>query len=274
MHYLSRTFDLDRPELVNAWDETSLWAAPFGLLMLREMPLPRSGAVLDIGCGTGFPLLPLSQRLGPDVRVCGLDPWEAAIERARAKAAGYQVDHVELHVGSADAMPFGDAEFSVAVSNLGINNFDNPAASFAEARRVLTDDGQLCITTNPVGTFDAFYDVFRDALTTTENEAALDALEAHVRHRHTRDDVEAMFTAAGFSVQRVVEDTHALRYASGHAFLNDYLIVLGFLPSWKALVPAAAQRRVFEAIERGLDANDDVRIEVPMLYVQGSAAPR
>jgi ubiquinone/menaquinone biosynthesis C-methylase UbiE len=41
--------------------------------------------VLDVGCGTGFPLLELAERLGPDARLHGVDPWVPAMELGRAR---------------------------------------------------------------------------------------------------------------------------------------------------------------------------------------------
>ncbi len=41
--------------------------------------LDRARSVLDLDCGTGFPLLELAERLGRPALVVGLDPWEAAL---------------------------------------------------------------------------------------------------------------------------------------------------------------------------------------------------
>ena len=41
--------------------------------------------VLDVGFGTGFPLLELAQRLGKSATIYGIDPWEAAHERTHLK---------------------------------------------------------------------------------------------------------------------------------------------------------------------------------------------
>jgi hypothetical protein len=40
---------IDGPELVSAYDELSLWSAPFGQLLLRHVPLRRKMRVLDGG---------------------------------------------------------------------------------------------------------------------------------------------------------------------------------------------------------------------------------
>jgi arsenite methyltransferase len=59
----------------------------FGLLLLDEVPIAGVKVALDVGCGTGFPLIELAERLGPATHVHGLDPWAAALSRAAEKIA-------------------------------------------------------------------------------------------------------------------------------------------------------------------------------------------
>jgi SAM-dependent methyltransferase len=78
--------DLNDRETVSAYDELPLWSAMFGLLLLKHLPLRRHAAVLDVGCGTGFPLLDLAGRMGSTCRIHGIDPWATALQRAMRKA--------------------------------------------------------------------------------------------------------------------------------------------------------------------------------------------
>jgi ubiquinone/menaquinone biosynthesis C-methylase UbiE len=66
--------DWSAPEVAAHYDELPLWSAPFGLLLLKHLPLRPHLTVLDVGCDTGFPLLELAQRLGATCRVHGVDP--------------------------------------------------------------------------------------------------------------------------------------------------------------------------------------------------------
>ena len=134
--YLTFAVDLNAPESVSVYDELSLWSAMFGLLLLRHIPLRHGMQVLDVGCGTGFPLFELAQRLGSTSRVYGLDPWEAALNRAKRKAQLWNVRNAELGQGDAAVMPFRNGQFDLIVSNLGLNNFDDPEAVLAECWRV------------------------------------------------------------------------------------------------------------------------------------------
>ena len=60
--------DLTDPATVALYDELPIWSAPFGLPLLDAVELRPGLTVLDVGCGTGFPLLELAERLGPGAR--------------------------------------------------------------------------------------------------------------------------------------------------------------------------------------------------------------
>ncbi|HWS71693.1 MAG TPA: class I SAM-dependent methyltransferase, partial [Thermoanaerobaculia bacterium] len=151
LDFLSFTPDFASPALVEAYDELPLWSAMFGLLLLDEVPLRGVSRALDVGCGTGFPLIELAERLGPAAEVHGLDPWSGGLSRAATKIAVRETPNVTLHDGSATAMPFDDASFDLIVSNLGLNNFDDRVAAVRECRRVARAGATLALTTNLQG---------------------------------------------------------------------------------------------------------------------------
>ncbi len=81
-------------------------------------------------------------------------------------------------------LPFGGDEFDLIVSNLGVNNFDDPTAAFSECFRVAKPGGRLVLTTNVRGHMREFYDVFRETL--QGKDAYLERLEANEAHRGTK----------------------------------------------------------------------------------------
>src|SRR5437764_13901131 len=147
------TFDPDftSPQVLSAYDELPLWSAMFGLLLLEEVPLAKMTDVLDVGCGTGFPLIELAERLGVRSHVHGIDPWTGGCKRPAEKVTSRGTPNVTLHEGSADAMPFADATFDLIVSNLGVNNFEDRAAAIRECRRVARNGATLALTPNLQG---------------------------------------------------------------------------------------------------------------------------
>jgi len=268
LHFLDSAPDFSSPEVVSAYDELPLWSAMFGLLLLDEVPMRNARRVLDAGCGTGFPLIELAERLGGGAEVHGIDPWSEALRRAAAKLAVRGTLNVTLHEGSAAAMPFGDETFDLIVSNLGINNFDDREAVVRECRRVARTGAVLALTTNLQGHMRELYDVFAGIL--RDDAGALERLRLHVSHRATIPGVRDLLRGGGFDVRRVVERQGSMRFANGSALLNHYFIRLGFLDGWKKLVPGR-EEEVFTALRGALDERGELLLTIPMAYIEATA---
>ena len=237
LDFLQFEADFASPRLIAAYDELPLWSAMFGLLLLEEVPLAGVTVALDIGCGTGFPLIELAERLGSGAHVHGLDRWAAALTRAAEKIASRATPNATLHAGDATAMPFAAGTFDLIVSNLGVNNFDDRAGSIRECRRVAKAGGTMALTTNLQGHMTEFYAIFDEVLTDAADNEARQRLRDHVGHRATVASVRDLLEHGGFSVTRVVEHSGCMRFANGSALLNHYFIKLGFLDAWKKVVP-------------------------------------
>jgi len=257
--------DLNSPQVIAAYDEVALWSAMFGLLLLEEVPLANVTNVLDVGCGTGFPLIELAERLGGRAQVHGIDPWSGGLKRAAEKIAGRGTRNVTLHEGSASAMPFADATFDLIVSNLGVNNFEDRAAAIRECRRVAKSCATLALTTNLQGHMREFYDVFAEVV--RDDAEASKRLRDHIEHRATVDGVRELLESGGFKITRILERESIMRFASGTALLNHYFIKLGFLDAWKKIVPSN-ERDVFARLRDALDERGELRLTIPMAYIE------
>ena len=267
--------DFTAPDTVAAYDELPLWCAMAGLFLLEHLPLPRGATVLDVGCGTGFPLLELAQRLGAGATVHGLDPWAQALRRARFKAGVIGVANATLTRGDGGAMPFPDGRFDLIISNLGINNFADPDAVFAECGRVLKRGGRLALTSNVEGHMAELYAVFETLLTDLGHPEALAALRRHVAHRGSVTSIAERLGRAGFRVARAVERDFPMRFADGSALLRHYFIRLGFLDGWRSVVTPDTEGEIFGALEAGLNRlareRGDLTLTVPLAYVEAEA---
>ncbi len=274
--YLDREpWDPTRPDVVAAFDELPLWSAMAGLVLLEHLPLIRGARVLDVGCGTGFPLLELAQRLGRPATVHGLDRWAVALQRARFKAGVTGVANATLTRGDGAAMPFRDAQFDLVVSNLGINNFADPEAVFRESRRVLRRGGRLALTTNVEGHMAELYAVFEAVLAGRGRAGPLEALRRHVAYRGTATSIAERLGNAGFRLARAVERNFPMRFADGSALFRHYFIRLGFLDGWRGVVAGEEEREVFAALEDGLNRvaaeRGELALTVPLTYVEAEA---
>ena len=267
--------DLNDSETVSAYDELPLWSAMFGLLLLKHLPMRRHSTVLDVGCGTGFPLLELAGRLGPTCRVHGIDPWAAAVQRARRKAQIRQASNVSLWQGDAAVLPFPDGQFDLVVSNLGINNFSDPEAVLRECRRVSRPAALLALTTNLQGHMEEFYAVFESTLREMGLQGAVPALQQHIRHRATVEGLAALFERAGFRLSEAREEKGSMRFLDGSALLEHYFIRLGFLDGWKGVLPLEEQEEAFSRLEANLNARSEslgeLALTIPMAYVEAVA---
>jgi SAM-dependent methyltransferase len=273
LSFLAFEPDFSSPALLAAYDELPLWSAMFGLLLLEEVPVSGATKVLDVGCGTGFPLIELAERLGPGAHVHALDPWSAGLARAAEKIASRGTPNVTLHEGTASAMPFADSTFDLIVSNLGVNNFDDREAAIRECRRVARNGATLALTTNLQGHMREFYEVFEQVLETEDDEAR-DRLRAHVAHRATVAGVRELLDHGGFAVTRVVEREGVMRFADGMALLNHHFIKLGFLDGWKKVVPGRERivfARLLEALNDLAARQGELRLTIPMAYIEASA---
>jgi arsenite methyltransferase len=259
---------LDDPTFVAAIDELPLWSAPFGLRLLDAVPLDPTATVLDIGCGTGFPLLELAHRLGPRARLVGIDPWAGALARADAKRRAQDACGVLLVQGVAERLPLRGSAIDLVVSNNGLNNVRDLQASLHECARVTRRGGRLVFTMNLPETMRLFYDALEAALSEMGLHSALPGVEAHIRARRPPvAEIEGAVRAAGFEISERRDDAFALRFSSAAALFSHWLIRVGFLEPWRETVPDAEREAVFADVARRLDstvtAGEGLRLDVP-----------
>lgn len=132
--------DPDRisPEVLKPVDEFHIGGAEATVALLEKLPIRPDMEVLDIGSGIGGPARMIAARFG--CHVTGVDLTPHFVETARSLSAMCgMTDRVQFEVGSAVALPLGDASFDLALLlHVGMNIPDK-AALFREARRVLRD---------------------------------------------------------------------------------------------------------------------------------------
>jgi SAM-dependent methyltransferase len=269
---MENEFDLNDSYVVDVYDDLPIWSAMAGQLLLRNLPFDPKLRVLDVGCGTGFPAVELAQRLGPAAQVTGIDTWAAAVVRARRKAKVWDVGNVTFIDGDATSMPFSLNSFDLIVSNLGLNNFEDPASALAECCRVIRPGGRVALATNLQGTMAEFYEIFR----TVVGEPAARELDAHVARRATIPGTFALLTQAGFEPVRSADETTVMRFANGTALLQHSFIRLGFLPAWRDLVGETEREHVFGRLRAALDSHaanrGGLELSVPMAYIEARTA--
>ena len=266
------TLNWQSKEVVNIFDEFSIWSAPFGRLMLENIPMKANAKVLDIGFGTGFPLIELGQRFGEGSKVYGIDIWAEAILRAKEKIRVLQVENIEIFEQSAEQIPLAQNELDLICSNLGVNNFEKKEEVLKECHRVLKQGGSLCITTNPIGTFKELFQLFEKILTNLQLKKAQLEFQKYLAHRDTKDAIEKDISQIGFRLVKAISDQTNIRFVSAKALLNHALIRIGFLESWEQLIPKDQHclffENLIELIDQEIKKTGVFKMTIPMLYLE------
>lgn len=251
--YLNKTYNWQSAEIVAAYDDAPAWSALPGNLLIETIDYSPNKIIVDIGFGTGFPLLLLAEHFGETCQLYGVDLWDEAIERAKLKAKHRGIENINFLKTSADTIDLENESVDIVTSNLGINNFAQPKAVIAECYRLLKPNGSLYLATNLVGTFKEFYTVFNETLTSTNNADIGTKLQQHIESRATIENTELLFRSEGFKADKIIEKSYTLNYTNGTAFLNVYFIVMSFLPAWKALIESEKQHEFFKVLEDKLN---------------------
>jgi arsenite methyltransferase len=266
--YLLHETDMDDLHLISVMDELPLWSAPFGIELLNTIAM-NSRSVLEIGCGTGFPLIEIAQRLGKHSVVAGLDVWEQALRRVGLKCRTYALNQVQIVRGRGETLPFHSETFDLIVSNNGITNADDPERVIMECGRVSRENAQFVVTYNLEGTLSPFYSVLRSILEEKMPGACVKSVDAHIhRKRMPLTEMERMLNRAGFSVLSSVRREFTMRFRDAETFFNHSLIKYWFLESWKSLVPETGRDELFGILEERLNgqvADDEIRMPVPFV---------
>jgi len=119
---------------------------------LSFVALPRTGRILDVGCGGGELLRRMAAR-APQATLAGIDFSPAAVQAARrrnrrAVAAG----RMEIREGPVDALPWPGESFDLATACETVYFWPDPVKAFREIARVLKPGGAFAIvveTANP-----------------------------------------------------------------------------------------------------------------------------
>ena len=105
--------------------------------LMRLAGVRRGDRVLDVGCGTGLLTAELATVVGGD-RVAAVDPSGPFVEASRQR-----VPAADVRLAVAEDLPFDDAAFDCALSQLVVNFMTDPFAGVLEMRRVTRPGGTV-----------------------------------------------------------------------------------------------------------------------------------
>jgi arsenite methyltransferase len=269
--YLSENSNADL--LIDVLDEMPLWSAPFGLKLLNFVDYKSNITALDIGFGTGFPLVELAMRLGSGSTVYGIDPWDKALERTRQKIDGYGIDNVNLIKGVAENIPLPDNSIDLIVSNNGINNVSDISQTLKECSRVMKDGGQFVLTMNLDKTMFEFYQLLEQVMIEMDLRHCIDSMHQHIKQkRRPLDEVVGLLKQNGFRVEELEFDQFNYKFANGTAMLNHFFIRLAFMDPWIKILQKNRVEEVFNNVEKELNCESDraglIKLSIPFVVIK------
>ncbi|HYK53007.1 MAG TPA: class I SAM-dependent methyltransferase [Candidatus Eremiobacteraceae bacterium] len=129
------------PEIYDRYLGPMLFA-PYAADIAERAKVLRPKRVLEIAAGTGIVTDALARAL-PDASIEATDLNQAMVDFASSRRA-----HANIRWSAADAqaLPFEDKSFDLAVCQFGAMFFPDRAKAFREARRVLKDGGTYIVS--------------------------------------------------------------------------------------------------------------------------------
>ena len=145
---------LQMTDLRREWNESApYWDKYRDIMRAMFMPLTEAliedahiapgHSVLDVAGGAGEPSLTIADTVGPGGSVTCTDFASEMVEAARSEAARRGLTNITFRQCSADALPFADNTFDVAVSRLGVMFFPDVPAALREMLRVVKPGGSV-----------------------------------------------------------------------------------------------------------------------------------
>lgn len=112
------------------------WAGP----LLDAAGVRTGQRVLDVACGTGVVAREAALRVGPGGSVTGMDP-----DPGMLAVAGELAPRVRWRLGSAEFIPFPDAEFDTVLCPFGMMYFTDCHQALLEMLRVVVPRGCIAV---------------------------------------------------------------------------------------------------------------------------------
>lgn len=256
-NYLNTNFD--PTEIYDLGDELPLWSAPFGIKLLNFIDYKPNISAIDIGFGTGFPLIELAMRLGTGSVVYGIEKCQDAISRASKKINCYGISNIRIIEGDAESIPLNNNTVDLITSNNGINNIDNINKAISECSRIIKKNGQFVQTMNLDKTMFEFYGQLENVFSELKMNREIGLMHEHIHQkRRPLDEIISMLQKQGFMIKDMEHDQFNYKFTDGSAMLTHFFIRFAFMDAWIKLIPGDKLEQVFNEIETRL--NEQARI--------------
>jgi SAM-dependent methyltransferase len=172
---------------------------------------------LDVGCGPGALTSRLVERLGASA-VCAVEPSAPFLAAARER-----LPEVDIRSGTAEALPFEEDSFDLALAQLVVHFMTDPVAGLAEMRRVTRPGGTVAASVwdhaTGRGPLSMFWDVVHDLDAVAADESELPGAR--------EGDLAELGRAAGLADVDSDALTVTVRYSSFEEWWDPFTLGVG-----------------------------------------------
>jgi len=117
-----------------------VWQDPEKILAMIE--IKPSYIAADLGCGSGFFTVPLSQKVK---KVYGIDVQKEMLDFLGEKIRKLKIENVELLLSKGDEIPLENKSVDLLISVNTLHEFDSKEKMIQELKRVLKEGGRVMI---------------------------------------------------------------------------------------------------------------------------------
>lgn len=218
------------------------WFTPIAERLVQELAPAPGERALDIGCGRGAAVFPLSEAVGPTGAVVGIDIAPGMIAAVRADIRARALGNVEVRVMDATSPDLDGATFDLIASSLVLFFIPEPQTALASWHDLLVPGGRLGIST--FGPQDPRWIAVDEVFLPYLSPQLLDARTSGRSGPFSSDDgVTALVRSAGFVD---VETTH-----------YDMSVRFRDVDQWHTWSWSHGQRAMWEVVP--LDRRDEVK---------------
>ena len=262
---------LNTKKMPKMYDELPLWSAPFGLKLLNHIDYKSNIVAVDLGFGTGFPLIEMAMRLGNNSMVYGIEIWKEAFEIVNEKISYCDIENIKLIEGDIESIPLDKNSVDLITSNNCLNNVQNINKVLAECSRILKRNGQFVQTMNLDKTMFEFYNIMEHTLLELNLRKEIELMYNHIEQKRPSVDKIIKPMRNDFTIKEIEYDQFDYKFTNGTAMLNHHFIKVAFMEKCVKLLPEDRVEEIFKIIETKLNKQAEefggIKLSIPFVVI-------
>jgi SAM-dependent methyltransferase len=226
------------------------WSRRLAPAMVAFAGLTDAARVLDVGCGTGSLIFELARNPG-FTQLAGIDAAGVYIAAARKANNDPRID---LQQGDGCALPYADASFDAALSQLVLQFVPQPEAMLAEMRRVVKPGGVVAAAVWNSGGGMPHQRMFWDIAAMLDRDGAIERARSFNRKMTRKGDLPDAFAQCGL---RGIEESSATIWMDFTDFADFWGPIAGgegTLGKYAASLPEDQRRHLESALREAYES--------------------